>query len=195
MTESDLRRLYELIADNEEAVTLVNELVKEVKALTIDNAYDELTKAYNRRILKEEVDYDIVIMCDVDNFKKFNDVHGHGVGDKILVLISRLLRSITRGNDFVCRYGGDEFIIVLKKCDVEDAIIKLQAIQQQIPTVKGCDINITLSFGLTAYEEGKTLEAAIGEADEALASSKGEGKNRITVYKKPEQGLVKRKNM
>lgn len=184
MQENDLIRLYELISDNDEAVLLVNKLIAELKELTINNTYDELTKAYNRRILKEEVDYDVVIMCDVDNFKTFNDRYGHDMGDKILVIVSRILKSITRGNDFICRYGGDEFLIVLKKCNLEDAITKLHNIQEQMPSIRNCTKSITLSFGLTEYEEGKTLETAIKEADTALLDSKDEGKNRITVYNK-----------
>lgn len=191
MTEFEINKLYKLIEGNDEAIELVNKLMEERSQLLKDSTYDKLTDTYNRRILDNNVDYDIVVMCDVDNFKKFNDSHGHQVGDKVLVIISSLLKSIIRDNDFVCRYGGDEFVLVLKKCSIDDAIIKLQSVQKQIPILNDCDFSITLSFGITKYEQGKTLEEAIGEADLALFDSKEEGRNRITVYEKINKPFIK----
>lgn len=191
MSDTNIKRLYELIEGNEEAIILLNQLVEERNIFLNASTYDELTKVYNRRVLRNNIDYDIVVMCDVDNFKKFNDSYGHSVGDSVLVHISSLLKSITRDGDFVCRYGGDEFVLILKRCSIDDAVSKLEIIKQQAMSLENFDFGITLSFGLTKYEEGKTLEEAIGEADIALFDSKEDGKNKISVYKKPEKGFIK----
>ena len=177
MIENDVKKIYELIGNNIELKKLIDKLVKERNHLLNENTYDVLTKTYNRRILDKETNYDVVVMCDIDNFKEINDSFGHQVGDEILKKVSKLLLSITREDDFVCRYGGDEFIIVLKNCCIIDANNKIEKLKEKLN-------EISLSFGITEYEENKTLAEAIKEADEALYISKNNGKNEISIYKK-----------
>ena len=183
MTEEEIKRIYELI-NNDELKVLIDKLIKERNNLLNEVTYDVLTKTHNRRILNKETKYDIVIMCDVDNFKEVNDMFGHDAGDKILKTVSELLQSITREGDFVCRYGGDEFVIVLKNCSSSDAKNKLEIVNKEFEGITNLGIGVSLSFGITEYEENKTLEEAIKEADQALYISKNNGKNKISVYKK-----------
>ena len=182
INDKDIDRMYELV-DNMELKVLIEKLVDERdKLLKIANI-DELTMINNRRVLSNDINYDVVVMCDIDNFKGINDKYGHLVGDKILVLVSKVLDSITREEDFVCRYGGDEFTIVLRDCSIEDAIKKMTTIKDKIMCVMyELDIDVTISFGMTEYEEGKLLIDAIDEADKALYKSKLNGKNRITTF-------------
>lgn len=177
MTDSYITRIYELIGNDKELKKLIDRLVSERNKLIEEITYDELTQVHNRRILDKETNYDIVVMCDIDNFKEINDSFGHQAGDDILKVVSNLLKTITREDDFVCRYGGDEFVIVLKKCSLIDANNKLEIIKKELN-------GISLSFGITEYEEGKTLKDALIEADKALYNSKNTGKNKISLYKK-----------
>ena len=182
INDKDINRIYEL-TNNSELKVLIDRLIDERNRLIKIISIDELTKVNNRRILSDSIKYDVVVMCDIDNFKGINDKYGHIVGDKVLILVSKIINSITREEDFVCRYGGDEFTIILKDCSIESAINKMNDIRNRIITVMyELDINVTISFGITEYEDGKTLTEAIDEADRALYKSKINGKNRITTF-------------
>ena len=77
---------------------------------------DTLTGAYNRRILNNINSFSVVVLCDVDDFKGINDTYGHDVGDNVLKVVTKILMNNTRSTDIVCRYGGDEFLVVFNKC-------------------------------------------------------------------------------
>ena len=172
----DIDRIYELV-DNIELKILIDKLVKSANI-------DELTKVSNRRVLNNSINYDVVVMCDIDNFKDINDRYGHIVGDKVLVLVSDVIKTVIRSEDFICRYGGDEFVLVFKDCSTLDICKRLENIKESINNViSEYSIVVTMSFGITEYEKGKELMAAIEEADQALYISKQNGKNRITIFK------------
>lgn len=194
MNDTNINRLRELLNDKSpELIKLVEELIEERNMLLEIINKDELTRVNNRRILNENIKYDIVAMCDIDNFKQVNDKFGHTLGDKVLIIVSQILNSVTREEDFVCRYGGDEFAIILNKCSVKDAIRKLEDIKSRIVTVmKQFNLDVTISIGLTEYEEGKALKDAINEADSALYYSKQAGKNKITKFEKNNVQLIKK---
>lgn len=182
INDRDIERIYELV-DNMELKILIDKLVSERTRLIKLANIDELTMINNRRALSNDISYDVVVMCDIDNFKGINDKYGHIVGDKVLILVSKIINSITREEDFVCRYGGDEFTIVLRDCSIEDAVNKMKIIKDKIKRIMyELDIDVTISFGITEYEEGKLLTDAIDEADKALYKSKLNGKNRITTF-------------
>ena len=194
MKNKDINRIYELLNEvkNEELSLLVHSLIVEHEELFKNADIDVLTNTKNRRVLSGNVKYDIVVMCDVDNFKVINDEFGHSVGDKVLILLSQVLCTMNRKDDLVCRYGGDEFVIILNKCTTADAIKKIENIKSKIiDTMEELDLKVTISFGLAEYEHGKSLKDAIEEADKALYMSKKNGKNTISVYGTSKQLLKK----
>lgn len=176
MTDEQLKELYGKInkLEDKELKKLVSELIEELKK-------DELTSTYNRRVLDDNIKYDIIAICDIDNFKDINDIYGHSTGDKVLMLIADRLKSMIRNDDIVCRYGGDEFVIIFRNCSSEDVINRINEIKENILD-KNVVPNVTISFGITEYEHNKFLTQAINEADMALYNSKREGKNKITNY-------------
>lgn len=146
---------------------------------------DTLTGAYNRRILNYINNFSVVVLCDVDDFKCINDTYGHDVGDNVLKVVTKILMNNTRENDIVCRYGGDEFLVIFNKCS-KDLVKKRMNIISKIinDCFRNLNINVSFSAGISSYEVGKTLDEIIKEADIALYESKNNGKNGISVYNK-----------
>ena len=127
-----------------------------------------------------------IIIIDIDFFKKVNDTYGHSVGDDVLVKLSVKLRELSRKNDVICRYGGEEFIILLPKTDLEGAVSFAEKIREQtsliaISTDKDEHFTITLSLGVSQvdYEKDESIKVAIDKADKALYRAKNSGKNRV----------------
>lgn len=158
---------------------------------------DSLTGLYNRRYMEETFDREIermirkdrklaVAMTDVDCFKSINDSYGHVVGDLVLAHIGQILKSNTRSSDIACRYGGDEFILILPECSKREAIARAETIRTLIAKTElefdGRKIqDITLSFGISELpEDGTNRFDLICAADKALYLSKQSGRNRIS---------------
>ncbi|WP_195999832.1 GGDEF domain-containing protein [Clostridium sp. 1001271B_151109_B4] len=159
--------------------------------------YDSLTDIYNRRKvieninkLRERVDYEreeyYIAMMDIDNFKKINDVYGHGIGDKVLVEIASIIRKLIGPDDIVGRYGGEEFVIIIKnqnnnfKNTIESFRRGIEDLRIKINDNKY--INITTSIGVAKFDiKSMTLEENIALADKSLYKAKNLGKN-IVVY-------------
>ena len=143
---------------------------------------DTLTNLNNRRSLESISDYDCLILGDIDHFKIINDTYGHLVGDEVLIEISSVFKHFVRETDYVCRWGGKEFLIFLKNCDDEDAYGKANLLREKIMELSDeFGFEITMSFGISNLSDN-TLEDAIKNADEAMYESKHNGRNRVTVY-------------
>ncbi|HUW29049.1 MAG TPA: diguanylate cyclase [Sulfuriferula sp.] len=162
---------------------------------------DELTNLKNRRALWEQLSYLTesapesylpmqVMLFDVDQFKQINDSYGHDVGDYVLTRVAREIESHTRDKDFVVRYGGDEFLVVMPNCTPDDAHRRAEAIRASIMSspliVNGHAIQVTLSIGIAdqastdaATDFSETLKAA----DKAMYQSKEGGRNRVSFKK------------
>ncbi|MCL1820160.1 MAG: GGDEF domain-containing protein [Oscillospiraceae bacterium] len=166
--------------------------------------YDALTGMYNRRFMEESIKRIIkslarsggclsILMMDVDNFKKYNDTYGHAAGDECLKSLGEALKkSIMRPDDFVARYGGEEFIAVLPGAAEADAAIVAERVlvnvrELKIPHEKNENIgHVTISVGGTTVTEispDHKTEDYTTRADEALYSSKHNGRNRYTFIK------------
>ena len=173
-----LRVKKELIKTKMENRKLRNEL-----AMYKEAAYkDSLTNLNNRRSLESISDYDCLILGDIDHFKIINDTYGHLVGDEVLVEISSVFKHFVRETDYVCRWGGEEFLIFLKNCDDDDAYGKANLLREKIMKLSDeFGFEITMSFGVSNLSD-ITLEDAIKNADEAMYESKHNGRNRVTVY-------------
>ena len=162
---------------------LENRELKRKLAMYKEIAYkDTLTNLNNRRSLESISDYDCLILGDIDHFKIINDTYGHLVGDEVLVEISSVFKHFVRETDYVCRWGGEEFLIFLKNCDDEDAYGKANILREKIMELSNeFGFEITMSFGVSNLSD-ITLEDAIKNADEAMYESKHNGRNRVTVY-------------
>ncbi len=154
---------------------------------------DTLTKTLNRYAIDKEIDYSIsvaqrysmpfsVLMIDVDYFKKINDSYGHHVGDVVLKNTSDMLRENIRKIDKLGRWGGEEFIIIMHASEKETASNKAEELRQLIEKncVKGM-YNITVSIGVTSYDEDDTRSTLFARVDDALYRAKEEGRNRVVV--------------
>jgi diguanylate cyclase (GGDEF)-like protein len=160
---------------------------------------DPLTNLFNRRILEETLVREIskstrtldeisVIQIDIDNFKDFNDGHGHAVGDLALIAISEVILSLFRGSDMPCRSGGEEFTLLLPSCSWDNARARCVELQQRVaelriatPLSHSALRPPTLSIGIaTSPEHGFTSETLLRSADLALYAAKTSGRNRIS---------------
>jgi diguanylate cyclase (GGDEF)-like protein len=122
-----------------------------------------------------------LLMIDIDNFKAFNDTHGHQAGDSIIRGISRIFRDISRKIDIIARYGGEEFGIILPITKKEEALVLAERIRKAVEINTGLK-NITISIGVASFpEDGATKEELIAKADKALYEAKKLGKNKICV--------------
>jgi diguanylate cyclase len=130
-------------------------------------------------------------LLDVDDFKRVNDTHGHPVGDRVLATIGERLGGMVRNTDFAGRYGGEEFVIMLEGTKVSAAREKLTEFLATVARSRfeyqksgqPCQLQFTLSCGLTEYHSEDTREDLVSRADEALYEAKRNGKNRVEVRK------------
>jgi len=158
---------------------------------------DELTSLYNRRkimeILKTEIEratrygFELaLIIADIDYFKKVNDNYGHVMGDLVLKKVALVLRNSIRKVDYIGRYGGEEFIIILPETSLQNAILLAERIKKMFNALKieGLEQPITLSFGIATLTTGKDIDTLIKEADTALYEAKNSGRNQIKIFQR-----------
>jgi len=129
-----------------------------------------------------------LVMADIDNFKKVNDLFGHRVGDEILKMFARVLAGNVRETDTVARYGGEEFAIILPRTEVEDARQLTERIRTQLEGMRlalndsGEEIGrITASFGIAGLASGEDGDALVQRADDKLYQAKCSGRNRVAA--------------
>lgn len=127
-----------------------------------------------------------LLMLDIDFFKKFNDEHGHQIGDEVLKLVGRVLQSSIKGRDVAARYGGEEFSIILPDTTLQNAVLvgeyirKSMASRRIVRRNSGAALgNITVSIGAAQYEVGEAMSSVIERADAALYRAKDGGRNRV----------------
>jgi diguanylate cyclase (GGDEF)-like protein len=128
-----------------------------------------------------------LILIDIDDFKQFNDTHGHQEGDQVLVDLAALIKRATRDLDVAARYGGEEFAIILPQTGSEESALLAERLRIQVESSLGEDRRILISLGVaTCPGDGKSAGALVKKADQALYRSKRRGKNRVTVYGRDE---------
>ncbi|HEY1215106.1 MAG TPA: diguanylate cyclase [Bryobacteraceae bacterium] len=125
-----------------------------------------------------------IILLDIDHFKKINDTYGHFAGDAVLRETAANLRSNIRTYDQVGRYGGEEFLIVLPHCDMEQATLQAERLRSMLQSrstmIEGVELRVTASFGVTISDgQTGTPDLFVRVADEALYKAKAEGRNRV----------------
>lgn len=157
---------------------------------------DSLTGLFNRRHMIALTEKELarsdrrpsnltLMLMDIDYFKQINDQYGHDIGDRVLDAVSHLLKGSMREQDFIGRWGGEEFFAVLPQTDLEQAAAIAERIRQAIQALVidsgGNTISVTLSIGITQYRAEEVLSNAIARADHALYQGKSAGRNRVEV--------------
>lgn len=131
-----------------------------------------------------------LLLADVDHFKRINDRHGHRAGDAVLAGVARLLQDGLREADIAVRWGGEEFMLVLKGCDLTEAVRIGEILRRRVAAapivVEGVRIPVTLSLGITEYVGGEPPDQTINRADTAMYRAKREGRDRIAMVTKNE---------
>lgn len=158
---------------------------------------DSLTGLYNRRYMESHLTSLLsrasasskplsLLIVDIDFFKVINDTHGHDVGDQVLKEFATRLATNVRGIDLGCRYGGEEFVVVMPDTDISFAYMIAERLRQQVADVPfdvtgvGDPISVTVSIGVTSLEVGQeNCASLLKRADEALYRAKNEGRNRV----------------
>lgn len=172
-------------------------------------SFDELTGLLNRRAFDERLRVEIaaqrrhheaatLILLDLDHFKAINDHHGHQVGDAVLRLTAKTLKSLLREADLLARWGGEEFLILMPRTGVEEGAKAAERLRMALenacilpsPSIDPCadptehlppDLRFSASFGVAEMHAGLTLDTALSRADQALYAAKAGGRNRVHV--------------
>lgn len=152
---------------------------------------DPLTKAYNRRsimdIVNQEIEGEIqekfgLILLDIDDFKKINDTYGHSVGDQVLIQIASIMQENIREDDYLCRWGGEEFLIVVHG-DEDDYGTVAERIRSSIETYvfdnEGNSFSVTATLGISKHQTGLKLRTLVDMADQKMYYGKNHGKNQV----------------
>ena len=158
---------------------------------------DGLTRLYNRRYLDETLEREVararregnplsLVMMDIDHFKDVNDTYGHQVGDEVLRLLASTLLADIRTEDVACRYGGEEFLILLPNMPLAAALERAENWRAEVAALQvrygGFQLQFTVSLGVASYpEHGKTPDDLTRCADQALYRAKAEGRNRVVA--------------
>lgn len=147
---------------------------------------DSMTKIYNRRFMDNYIkslckngEVFALVFADIDNFKKINDTYGHDVGDVVIKTIANTFLKSIRDVDTVSRWGGEEFLIILKEKDINLVSLIIERIRNKIESSNINNIKVTCSFGISFSKEGKNDQGLLKLADNRLYKAKGTGKNKI----------------
>ncbi len=180
------RLMLSIIHDVTEQKRLKNELEFAARR-------DYLTGLWNRRYFlglleklrhqrrRHDADFSL-LMLDVDHFKQINDCYGHERGDEVLILLARTLENRIREIDALCRWGGEEFIILLPHTDLENALHLAEILRTAVEQLKAPHLpHITISLGVAQYQQEETIECLISRADSALYQAKETGRNRVVA--------------
>lgn len=195
ITRKEQTAISELQQRVDEIKYLLNDLFQ--AAANLENGRDPLTRTLNRRFLPSILAKEIslaqnsqsplaLLMVDIDHFKVINDTYGHSAGDRVLSAVADHLLSVVRGCDYVFRYGGEEFLIVLVEASPNETRLIAERIREGIaaqrPSVSDTvAVDVTVSIGAANFEGHPDYQYLIDRADKALYRAKQEGRNRVAV--------------
>lgn len=177
-------------------LTLQDGLIRAREELRFQATHDVLTGIWNRRatlhLLQREIERASrtqgstgLLMLDLDHFKQVNDNYGHLAGDAVLREVSRRIMQVIRSYDFLGRYGGEEFLVVLPGCDRTHALQSAERIRSAVAAAPvradEVEIPVTISIGVTAVDGNTSEKEVLAVADEALYQAKNKGRNRASV--------------
>jgi len=194
----DLDELKARLRTGHRILELEDHLVEARESMRFQATHDLLTSLWNRGVIVELMSHEImrsrrersctaVMMCDIDHFKSVNDQFGHAVGDDVLREVARRLHNSVRSYDMVGRYGGEEFLVALNKCDPGSAVSRAENLRSIIGgrpvQTANKPVTVTISIGLALSTEFTecTIEELMHEADMALYAAKAAGRNCVRV--------------
>jgi diguanylate cyclase (GGDEF)-like protein len=193
------------IADYKEPVVIFTEYlslsianIRLWENLTDQSIRDPLTGLFNRRYMEETIHREIlraakdqtkigIVMVDIDHFKNFNDSFGHEAGDELLIKLADFFKFEIRGSDIACRYGGEEFILILPESSIDGTYKRAEHIRERVKNLKLIYHDqilpfITLSIGIAIYpDHGTELDELIHKADTALYAAKEKGRDTVII--------------
>lgn len=193
-TESTNRHLEAQLADSRKQIA---ELRESLDAIRFESLTDELTTLANRKHFDQSIQRAVVqakdagdgfslLITDIDHFKNFNDTYGHQTGDQVLRLVGLAVKQNVKGQDVACRYGGEEFGIILPRTTLDNAKVIAEHIRLAVMSKElvkrstGENLgNITISIGVSAFRAGDTAQTVIERADAALYLAKRTGRNKV----------------
>ena len=156
--------------------------------LELASITDPLTQVYNRHLLEKIVTQNVlkdakgsiaIAMLEIDHFKQASDKFGHYTGDLILLYMGQKLSNETHENDYVIRYGGEEFVVIFKDCDVNNACARMEQFRQDIESAIDTPIKFTISAGVSKYNGD--FSRTIQNVEHALYKAKNSGRNKVVV--------------
>jgi diguanylate cyclase (GGDEF)-like protein len=179
---------------NQVAISLDNS--RRVEQMEKQAVTDELTGLCNRRAFADIAEKEVgrarryqrplaLILFDIDHFKNVNDTHGHLVGDQVLRVLAAAVKKIVRATDTICRFGGEEFIVLMPEAMRDEALAMAERLREKVSDITVVapegTLSLTISLGVAGLEPDKdeTLESLIGRADKAMYSAKAAGRNTI----------------
>jgi diguanylate cyclase (GGDEF)-like protein len=181
-----------------DATRLLDATMEQTLDLVESNQRDALTGLYNRKFFDEQITQEMVsarrynwpmtlALLDIDHFKLINDRYGHPGGDRVLRSLAACLQGMLRTSDSLCRYGGEEFALILPQVNSQTGKAMAERLRSalaalQIELDDGAHCSVTISIGLVTMESGYSPGQMIACADQALYASKNAGRNRVTVY-------------
>ncbi|ADZ70781.1 GGDEF domain-containing protein [Polymorphum gilvum] len=182
----------------------IESLQESLESIRYESLTDELTTLNNRRHFDLSIDNAVkmaaaneepfaLLLTDIDHFKKFNDNYGHQTGDQVLRLVALAVKQNIKGQDTACRYGGEEFAVILPNTSLRDAIAVAENIRKSVLSKElvkrstGENLGrITMSIGVALYRAGDTTQSIIARADAALYAAKRSGRNLVKCETDPE---------
>jgi len=195
---SNINNMVESISKREELEKRTNKLELEQEKLKQLASLDHMTGLYNRRYFSEISMhiFDLskraktplsIVMIDIDKFKNVNDTYGHQIGDDVIIILSNILKELQRKSDIICRYGGEEFIVLLPNTTANNALLIIEKLRKiveatPVPVDSNKDLHFTVSAGISQIiDDELNLDLVIKRADDALYTSKNNGRNKSTI--------------
>ena len=193
----DLIGIVEHITDITERVKAEQALAESEHRYRELSTVDELTGLFNKRYFNKHLQLEVerahryghplaLLLMDIDNFKLHNDTYGHGEGDRVLARLGQVIAASLRTNDVPCRYGGEEFTIILPATSGEQGVVVAERIRSRFAAEafhpeSGKTVHKTVSIGVTQYVQGDTEQGFVERADQNMYAAKQGGKNRYVL--------------
>lgn len=192
--ESQLKQASPVATAIADAMSLALSNIALREKLRTQALRDPLTGLYNRRYMEDVLERyaglaernqsDLsVLMFDLDHFKRLNDEHGHALGDAVLTSVAAAVLSTIRPSDIACRYGGEEFVVLLPDCAMDEAATRAETLRTCIERVsENHGVRVSASFGIASIPQSSSkVTDVLGDADAALYRAKAEGRNRACL--------------